>query len=291
MHIAEMFKKKRPVFSVEVFPPKREAPVEIIYKTLDELRDLRPDFISVTYGAGGSEADSATLDIAALIKHRYNIEPLMHLTCLYHSREEVAAILGAMKEQGVDNIMALRGDIMPDIEPKQDFRYASELTAFIRENGDFGVSGACYPEGHLECDSLVQDVLNVKKKVEAGCSHLVSQLFFDNDLFYAFRERLAIAGVDAPLEAGVMPVTNVKQIQRMVTMCGASLPPKFTKMMQRYEYYPQALKDAGVAYAVNQIVDLVAQGAEGIHIYTMNDPLVAKRIKEAAGSLFDIFSQ
>jgi len=283
-----MFKRSRPVFSLEVFPPKREAPVETVYHTLDQLRDLQPDFISVTYGAGGNSSGNTTLAIASLLKNRYHIEPLMHLTCLYNSAGDVLGILRALEAERIDNVMALRGDVNPEVEPLRDFCYASELAAFIRANSGAAVSGACYPEGHMECDDTVRDVLNLKRKVEAGCTHLVSQLFFDNDLFYAFRERAAIAGISVPIEAGIMPVTNVKQIQRMVTLCGASLPPKFTKVMQRYEHYPEALRDAGIAYAVNQIVDLVAQGADGVHLYTMNDPLIARRITENISSLFNI---
>ncbi len=286
MHISQMFKRPRPVFSLEVFPPQREAPLETIYGILDQLKDLGPDFVSVTYGAGGKAAGEATLAIAALLKNRYQIEPLMHLTCLYNSAPDVLAMLGALAEQGIDNVLVLRGDVNPELPPLRDFRYASELAAFIRARSGLGISGACYPEGHLECENPVTDVLNLKKKVDAGCSHLISQLFFDNDLFYAFRERAAIAGVNVPVEAGVMPVTNAKQIQRMVTLCGASLPAKFTKMMQRYERHPEALRDAGIAYAVNQIVDLIAQGAEGVHLYTMNNPLVARRIVESVGSLW-----
>ncbi len=286
MRISGLFQQGRPVLSFEVFPPKRDSSIDTIYRMLDELEGLHPDFISVTYGAGGSQADHATFDLANLIKTRYGIEPLMHLTCINYSREEVAERVRMLEESHIDNVMALRGDLNPDLPPKHDFRYASELVRYIRENSGLAISGACYPEGHVECEDLVSDILHLRQKVDAGCEHLVSQLFFDNNLFYAFLERARIAGIHVPIEAGIMPVTNKKQIERMVTLCGASLPTKFAKMMQRYEHFPEALRDAGIAYAVNQIVDLAAQGVDGVHLYTMNNPLVARRISESVQSLF-----
>ena len=288
MLISSMFKREKPVFSFEVFPPRRDAAVDTIYNTLDQLQGLQPDFISVTYGAGGKAADEATFEIARAIKSEYNIESLMHLTCLYSSRDDILCLLPKLADAGIENVMALRGDANSEMQVMGDFRYASELAAFIRENSGLGISGACYPEGHIECDDLVRDVLNLRTKIDAGCGHLVSQLFFDNDKFYDFWQRTKIAGIDVPIEAGIMPVTNKKQIERMVTLCGASLPAKFTKVMQRYEHHPQALLDAGIAYAVNQIVDLVAQGVDGIHLYTMNNPQVAVRIYENVSSIFQI---
>lgn len=286
MKICELFKQGRPVLSFEIFPPKRDSSIESLYKMLDDMEGLAPDFISVTFGAGGRAVDSATFSIANIIKERYHIEPLMHMTCVSFGFADVDAMLEQLGQGVVGNVMALRGDINPDYPPKRDFRYASDLVAYIRARSDLGISGACYPECHAECDNPVQDVLHLKHKVDAGCEHLVSQLFFDNDSFYRFLERTQIAGIDVPIEAGIMPVTNTRQIERMVTMCGASLPAKFAKVMQRYENHPQALADAGIAYAVNQIVDLVAQGVDGIHLYTMNNPLVARRISESVQSLF-----
>ncbi len=169
--------------------------------------------------------------------------------------------------------------------PQKDFRYASELCAYIRAHGDFDVSGACYPEVHVDAADAAEDVLNLKKKVDAGAQHLISQLFFDNAVFYRFLERTKIAGIGVPIEAGIMPVTNKRQIERMVSLCGASLPPKFVKIMQRYESKPEALRDAGIAYAVEQIVDLLANGVDGIHLYTMNNPTVAKKITRAVETL------
>lgn len=290
MKICELFGQGRPILSFEIFPPKRDSGVETIYKTLDELEGLHPDFISVTYGAGGNPSDNSTLEIASAISSRYQIEPLMHLTCINSSIVQAAQMVEKLEQSGVNNVMALRGDRVPGLEPKRDFSCAADLVRFIRNHSRLGVSGACYPEGHPESSDLVTDVLHLRDKVEAGCEHLVSQLFFDNNLFYAFWERARIAGIQVPLEAGIMPVTNKKQIERLVTLCGASLPPKFAKIMQRYEHHPEALRDAGIAYAVDQIVDLVTQGVDGVHLYTMNNPLIARRISENVQSLFSLAS-
>ena len=288
MKIASMFNKNKTVFSLEIFPPKKTSPIDTIFNTLDELKDLNPDFMSVTYGAGGNLADSSTCDIASIIKNKYKIEPLAHLTCVNCSKDDIKIILSKLKENNIENIMALRGDINPDIPPKKDFRYASELVAFIKEQGGFNLSGACYPEGHVETESLVDDVLNLRKKVDAGAEHLISQLFFDNKSFYSFIERARIAGINVPIEAGIMPVVNKKQIERMVSLSGASLPSKFTKIMQRYENHPDALRDAGIAYAIDQIVDLISNGVDGIHLYTMNNPYIARKISESVSTLMKI---
>lgn len=287
MKLAELFNNRKTVFSFEVFPPKRDNPIETIYNTLDALQDLKPDFISVTYGASGSLADNSTCEIASAIKHRYGIESAAHLTCVNSTKEEMTQVLKKLHDNGVENILALRGDLVPDVEPKEDFKHASELITFIRESeNEFGISGACYPEGHLDSRDQIEDILNLKKKVDAGAQHLISQLFFDNNLFYDFLDKARIAGINVPIEAGIMPVVNKKQIERMVSLCGASLPAKFTKMMSRYETRPEAMRDAGIAYAVNQIVDLVSQGVDGVHLYTMNNPYIAKRISESVKSLF-----
>ncbi|MDR0841202.1 MAG: methylenetetrahydrofolate reductase [NAD(P)H] [Christensenellaceae bacterium] len=287
MKIASLFGPGRAVFSFEVFPPKKNGgDIASIYGTLDALQPLKPDFISVTYGAGGLEAgNSLSCEIAAAIKNRYSIESAAHLTCVNSTRAQVDAELHSLQEAGIENVLALRGDILPDLPRRHDFAYASELVAYIHQHSEMGISGACYPEGHVESESSVEDVLNLKKKVDAGVSHLVSQLFFDNSFFYAFVEKARIAGIHVPIEAGIMPVVNKKQIERMVSMCGASLPRKFVKIMQRYENNPEALRDAGIAYAVNQIVDLLTNGVEGIHLYTMNNPYVARRIHESVHNL------
>lgn len=287
MKISDIFKEDKQVFSFEVFPPKKDGNIDSIYNTLSELHELKPDFISVTYGAGGREAgNSKTCEIASIIKEKYNITAVAHLTCVNSTFAEVDAELENLKRHGIENILALRGDIIPDIERKNDFKHASDLVAYIKERGNFNISGACYPEGHGDCSDMVTDIRNLKIKVDAGVTHLMSQLFFDNDKFYEFIEKCRIAGINVPIEAGIMPVTNKKQIERMVTMCGASLPQKFVKVLQKFGDSPDALRDAGIAYAVDQIVDLVSNGVDGIHLYTMNNPYVAKKIYESVKNLF-----
>ncbi|MBQ5317893.1 MAG: methylenetetrahydrofolate reductase [NAD(P)H] [Oscillospiraceae bacterium] len=285
MKLSSLFNSDKTILSFEVFPPKKTSPIETVYSTLAELKELNPAFISVTYGAGGNAADTTTCDIAAYIQRELGIPSAAHLTCVYSTKEAVLTQLQQFKERGVENILALRGDVNPEIPRLHEFEYASDLTKFIKENGDFHVSGACYPECHLEAASLAEDIKHLKIKVEAGAEHLMSQLFFDNDTFHRFREMADIVGINVPIEAGIMPVVNKKQIERMVSMCGASLPPKFAKMMQRYEHNPEALRDAGIAYAVDQIVDLISNGVDGIHLYTMNNPYVARKISEAVRSL------
>ncbi|MBR0152383.1 MAG: methylenetetrahydrofolate reductase [Lachnospiraceae bacterium] len=285
MKLAQQFVPGKTNYSFEIFPPKRTDAVESVYHAIDELAPLKPDFISVTYGAGGNPANTFTVDIASDIKKRYGIESAAHLTCVNNSFEDIDRILQRLKEKGVENILALRGDENPDVPPKNDFKYAKDLIAYIRGHGDFGISAACYPEGHIGCESIDKDIEHLKEKVDAGAEHLISQLFFDNETYYRFEEKVRRAGISVPMEAGIMPVTSIASITRMVTLCGASLPRKFTQMMQRYQNYPEAVRDAGIAYAVDQIVDLAAHGVDGIHLYTMNNPTVAKRITEAVESL------
>lgn len=285
MKIREMFREKT-VFSFEVFPPKKTSSIDTVYQMLEELEGLTPDFISVTFSAGGSGNSGLALDIASKIKEDNKVEPVLHLPCINYSKEEILNVLSEVDKRGIENILALRGDINPDIPPKNEFRYASDLISFIKERGDYDVAGACYPEVHIEAKDMVEDIRNLRKKVDAGADHLITQLFFDNDAFYKFREKTQIAGIEVPIEAGIMPVMSKSQIERMVSMCGASLPSKFVKIMQRYEHNPEALRDAGIAYAIDQIVDLLANGVDGIHLYTMNNPYVAKKIAGAVQNLF-----
>ena len=283
MHVKDMF-KDRMVFSFEVFPPKKTSSIDVIYNTLDELRDLKPDFISVTFSAGGSSNNALACEIASKIKNN-GVVPMIHLPCINYTREEIADTLLEIKNRGIENILALRGDINPDIPPKKEFKYASDLIEFIRSQGNFDIAGACYPECHPDASSLDVDILNLKRKVEAGADHLISQLFFDNSSFYEFLWKARAAGINVPIEAGIMPVVNKNQIERMVTTCGASLPKKFVKIMQKFEHSLEALRDAGIAYAVNQIVDLAASGVDGIHLYTMNNAYVARKISEAVSGI------
>lgn len=274
------------IYSFEVFPPKPTTPVEQVTGCFAALSALKPDFISVTYGAGGGvNGGQLTCELAARLKNEFGIKPVAHLPCISYTKAEISEVLDMFQEYGIHDILALRGDKSPDRPAKDDFRYASELIQFIRQKGEFQLYGACYPEVHPEARSAAEDIRHLKEKVDAGASHLITQLFFDNDSFYSFREKCEIAGIDVPIEAGIMPVVNAAQIQRMVSLCGASLPRKFTAMMQRFGHSPEAMRDAGIAYAVDQIVDLAANGVDGIHLYTMNNPTVARRITEAVSGI------
>lgn len=285
MKLKSLFEEKKTVFSFEIFPPKKTSSIQTIYDTLDALAGLSPDFISVTYGAGGNPADHSTVQIASTIKHKYNIEPLAHLTCVNSTHEHIGLILNDLRQNGIENILALRGDINLNIPPQTDYRYACDLIRELNTCGEFDLAAACYPEGHPECPNMEDDILHLKQKVDAGATHLISQLFFDNNDFYNFLYRVREAGIMVPIEAGIMPVTNRKQIERMVSLCGASLPKKFVKIMHRYGDDPAAMQDAGIAYAVEQIVDLLSNGVQKIHLYTMNNPLIAHRISQSVASL------
>ena len=286
MRTAELFKHKT-VISYEIFPPRRTDPITSIYDTIEELKDLNPDFISVTYGAGGSKNNRDMLKIASDVKNNSAIESVAHLPCINFTRDEVVDTLAALKFAGIDNILALRGDLNPDRAPRFDFKYASDLISFIHKHGDFNIIAACYPEGHLESKNGIEDIGYLKEKVNAGVSSLITQTFFDNSYFYSFQERAAIAGIHVPIQAGIMPVVNQRQIKRLLTLSGATLPKKFQCMMDRYGNHAEAMRDAGIAYAIDQIVDLIAQGVAGIHLYTMNKPYIAYRITKAVKSLLD----
>lgn len=279
MKAIRLFEKK-PVLSFEVFPPKPNVPIESIYDTLDNLHDLHPDFISVTYGAGGSVPGASTAEICETIMQKHGIPAIAHLPCINETKESVLEKIAVFQEKGIENVLALRGDRNPAVEPKNDFRYAADLIAFLREHGDFDIAAACYPEGHPEAPDLDTDIQHLREKVDAGASHLISQLFYYNPDFYAFREKAAKAGISVPIEAGIMPVTSKKSIERMVSLCGASIPNRLAKLMARYSDDPASLKAAGLEYAIMQILDLMDNGADGIHIYTMNNPDVARYIME-----------
>ncbi len=287
MKMAELFENKKTVFSLEIFPPKKDAGgIETIYETLDGLKDIKPDFISVTYGAGGNLADNSTCEICSIIKEKYNILPIAHLTCVHNSKEDIDVIWNNLQNAGISNVLALRGDINPDIPSKDDFKHANELITYLKSKGDVNISAACYPEGHPESDGdLVADILNLKHKVDCGAEHLMSQLFFDNKDFYDFREKAKLAGINVPIEAGIMPVTSKSQVLRMASMCGASIPSKLSRILNRFGDDQQALEDAGIAYAIDQIIDLIANGVDGIHLYTMNKPHVAQKIFKAIESM------
>ena len=277
MKLDSIFENKQ-VFSLEVFPPKKNMPIETIYNTLDELAEIKPDFISVTYGAGGSENCAATLEIASTIKQKYNIESVAHLPGINLSKEDVLKMLADFKKHDIDNILALRGDGIPDVEPVGDFNHADELVKFIKENGDFHVAGACYPEGHTECAHKEDDIEHLKYKVDCGVDFLTTQMFFDNNVLYNFLYRIREKGITVPVIAGIMPVTNGKQIARSCELSGTYLPARFKAIVDKFGDDPQAMSQAGIAYATEQIIDLIANGIKHIHIYSMNKPEIAEAI-------------
>lgn len=272
MKIKDIFEKKKPVISFEIFPPNKSHGIETIYETVDELAKFNPDFISVTYGAGGTTRGK-TVDIASFIKEKYNIETLAHLTCIGAKKDEIDDIIKNYKNKNIENVLSLRGDVPKgaekDIFEKGDFQYASQLTKYLKEKGNFCVAGAYYPETHFETNDLM-DLFNLKKKVEAGTDFLISQIFFNNETLYEFKEKTDKLGITIPLSAGIIPVTNAKQIKRITELCHCSLPPKFKRILDRYENKPESLHEAGIAYAIEQIIDLVSWGIDGIHLYTMN---------------------
>ena len=291
MNIPELYKERRaqgkPVFSLEVFPPKRKKNKDSIYEAVDKLKVTNPDFISVTYGAGGNIADNSTCEIAANIKKNYGIETVAHLTCINSTREDVKVMIQRFKDADIRNVMALRGDIVPGEEIQRAFRHANELASEIQRkcHEDLEILGACYPEGHYESKSLEEDIQNLKYKIGAGVKVLITQLFFDNMKFYGFLSRLREDGIDIPVSAGIMPIVRSSQIEKTVQLSGASLPQSFTSMIARYEHEPEKLYEAGIEYAVEQCRDLLQHGADGIHIYTMNDPEVAIRVHEGIKDL------
>ncbi len=269
---------KRPTQTFEIFPPKGQHGLDSIFSTVDALASLAPDLISVTYGAGGTSRDN-TVEIASEIQNSYNIPAVAHLTCVGSTKEQMDGILSELKKRGVKNILALRGDLA-DGDSTGDFKYASELISFIKARYDFKIFAACYPEKHLEAYSLEEDLQRLREKTECGADFLISQLFFDNNLFYDFREMARECGINIPIIAGIMPITSPSQITRMVSMCGASVPEKVQRIIRAYGHNSMAMKEAGIAYATAQIVDLLANGVDGIHLYTMNQPDIAKRISE-----------
>ncbi len=280
MKISEIHKQKKNVLSFEIFPPKKDEELKNIDETLGILSELKPDFISVTFGAGGSTNNNRTIELAKKIRDEYKIEPVVHLTCLCYDKKEIDEFSKVLTSEGIHNVLALRGDRNPNVQEKDDFKHASELITYLKDKGDFCVAGACYPECHPESLNRVDEIRNLKKKVDAGAEVLLSQLFFENEYFYRFVDDCRIGGIYVPVTPGIMPVINAAQIKRMVTLCGASLPPKFERIINKYADNKQALFDAGMSYALSQIIDLLANDVDGIHLYTMNNPVVARRICE-----------
>ncbi len=279
MKISELHTNKKSL-SFEIFPPKRDSELKNIDATLEVLSELKPDFISVTFGAGGSSNCNKTIELAKKIKQQYKIEPVVHLTCLHYDKAEIDEFARVLQAEGIENVLALRGDRKPEIPEKDDFKYASDLISYLKTKRDFCIAGACYPENHPESENRKSEILHLKEKVDAGAELLLSQLFFDNELFYNFERECRQAGINVPLHPGIMPVINASQIKRMVTLCGASFPARFQKILNCYEDRKEALFDAGMSYALTQIIDLLTSGVDGIHLYTMNNSVVAKRICE-----------
>lgn len=286
MHITELFRNHQPVMSFEVFPPKKNAPVSTIYDTLDQLTAHNPHFISVTYGAGGTGSNH-TLDIAAHIQDYCGKVALPHLTCLTATEASIKAMLEKLQYQGITNILALRGDYPPNFTPnsKARYNYAIDLIREIKGHGNFCIGAATYPEGHIESDDENKDMLHLKDKVEAGASFLISQLFFDNNIFYRFQNNLKARQIKCHISAGIMPILSKRQIQKMIFMCGASLPAKVIKLLVKYEHDPVALRQQGIAYAAEQVADLIRHGVHGIHLYTMNQPQIAQEILQQVPQL------
>ena len=286
MKLSELYRKRRPGLSFEIYPPKRDTYLKDIEPTVEILADCRPDFISITFGAGGSAADDRTLETAKLIREKYHTEPVVHLTCLHYRRADIDRYAERLKESGIDNVLALRGDPAAGAEPAGDFRYASDLVAYLKDKYELGVCAGCYPEGHVEAESLAADIANLKRKVDAGTDFLISQLFLDNEIFYRFLEQCQTAGIDVPIIPGVMPVINKGQMERMASLCGATIHPRFRRILDRYGESREALFDAGMAYMMSQVTELIANGTGGGHLYTMNRPEVARRLSDGIRNLF-----
>ena len=274
----DFFDKQSPTLSFEIFPPKGKGELSSIFATVDALASLAPDLISVTYGAGGTSREN-TAEIASEIQNSYNIPAVAHLTCVGSTKEQMDKVLLSLAEKGVKNILALRGDLAEG-EKLSDFKYACDLIRFIKSKYNFKILAACYPEKHLEAYSMQDDLMRLREKCACGADMLISQLFFDNSLFYEFKDKARAMGISQPIAAGIMPITSASQINRMVSMCGASVPDKVQKIIRAYGHNSMAMKEAGIAYATAQIVDLLANGVDGIHLYTMNQPDIAKRISE-----------
>ncbi|MGI6005368.1 MAG: methylenetetrahydrofolate reductase [NAD(P)H] [Christensenellales bacterium] len=286
VRISDLFARKRAVYSLEVFPPKPTGDIAGIYRALQQMKDLSPDYVSVTYGAGGG-GSGRTIEVAAHIKDACSLLPLAHLTGIHNTKDGVRRTLDELSMMGIGNVLALRGDLDPD-EPAGEFRYAAELIEFIKAyRPELHISAACYPQVHPEAASLKDDLQNLKRKVDAGADHLISQLFYDNEMFYDFLSDVRGMGIEVPISAGIMPVINTRQIKRITSLCGATLTPKFLRAMMRYQDDAQAMRDIGITYASEQIMDLLAAGVSGIHLYTMNKPLVAARITQTVRRALD----
>ena len=281
MKITDLIKDDKLTLSIEVFPPKTDTLFESVKSATEEIALLRPLFMSVTYGAGGGTS-KYTLEIAKNLQNDYGVPALAHLTCVSSSKETVVRQIASLKKAGICNVMALRGDIPPGRENEDrsmwDYRYATELVRDLRGMGDFCIGGACYPEIHPESDHQKGDIMHLKEKVDAGCDFLTTQMFFDNHLLYNFLYKIREAGITVPVFPGIMPITNARQIERALKLSGSHVPQRFKSLVDKFGDDPAAMKQAGIAYATDQIIDLYANGVRNVHLYSMNKPEVAEKI-------------
>ena len=281
--------RQTPSLSFEVFPPNPEVGNDKIIAALKDMQGLAPHFISVTASNNKFNIKETTVRLADYIQNDLEIPTIAHLPAIYLTKDKVAETIADLDKVGVQKILALRGDIIPGVEPQKDFRYATDLIEFINEQAPhFDIIGACYPEGHPDSPNQISDIQNLKRKVDAGCSSLVTQLFFDNERFYDFQDKCNLAGIDVPIHAGIMPILNRNQALRLLKTCeNIHLPRKFKAILDKYENDPESLRAAGLAYAVDQIVDLVTQDVAGVHLYTMNNADTAQYIHQATHALFN----
>lgn len=282
--IKNLYKTKPTLFSFEVFPPKKDDDFPAVFDVLDRLKNLHPDFVSVTYGAGGSNSKK-NLEIASYLQNKCGIEALAHLTSVGLQKEALSETCKALASENISNILALRGDRPQAMTDKQydqrSFHYANEMITFLKENTSFCLGAACYPEKHFEADSLQSDLLHMKNKAACGADFFISQLFLDNDKFYRLMETSTLMGITAPISAGIMPITSAKQLGTIVSMSGTSVPKRLSDLIAKYGDHPSDMKRAGIEYAINQINDILSHGVSGIHIYTMNKPETAETIMKA----------
>ncbi len=279
MKIIDTIKSDQVTLSFEVFPPKTSDKFENTYRAAERIAALNPSYISVTYGAGGGTS-MFTAELAQKIHQQTGVPVLAHLTCVSSTHETVERTLQEYKKRGLENILALRGDIPEDGQIEHDYKYASQLVAEVKRAGDFCVGGACYPEGHIECAHKADDIAHLKEKVEAGCDFLTTQMFFDNNIFYNFLYRVKDVGINVPIIPGIMPITTEKQLARSVAMSGTNVPERFRAIVDHFGPDPEAMRQAGIVYASEQIIDLVANGVRHIHVYSMNKPSVAEAIMQ-----------
>ncbi len=277
--ISEILKTGKTTLSYELFPPKNADKLDDLYKTAAEITELKPDFMSITYGAGGS-IDTNTVKIASHVQNKLNVNAIAHLTCIASEIETIDTVIKELKENNIQNILALRGDMPLSFSGRSQFKYASDLIKYIKKaDSDFCIGGACYPEGHTECEHKAIDIDNLKYKVDCGCDFLTTQMFFDNSVFYNYLYRISQKGINIPVLAGIMPVVNGKQIARICKLSGTDLPPRFKSIVDKFGDNPDAMMQAGIAYASEQIIDLIANGVNGIHVYAMNKSSIAIAIK------------